>query len=140
MEQIFIEEGCWLATFRALISINGYDLPEPSTYKGNTSTLVNSGRNLQGLVIGAVIRDDIGKVEVTWNYLTVEQWANINKLFKKSAGGDFITSVTFFDQTIGDWTTRDMYVSDRSAGAWRRDPKTGELLGWTNCKLNLIEV
>lgn len=129
-----------MATFKSLVSVEGFDFPEPSTYNGNTSTLVNSGRNLQGVVIGSVIRDDIAKVDISWRYLTVKQWADINKCFKQSVGGKFINAVTFFDQTIGDWITRDMYVSNRSAGAWRRDPNTGELLGWVDCKLSLIEV
>lgn len=125
---------------RALVSIDGYDLPEPSAYSGNTATLVDSGRNVEGRMIGAVVRDDVAKVEISWNYLTVAQWANINKKFKISSGGKFINNVTFFDQSAGTWVQKQMYVSDRSAGMWRRDPNTGDILGWTDCKLSLIEV
>lgn len=126
--------------FKALVTVAGKALPEPSSYEGVTSTLVDSGRNLEGKVVGAVIRDDIGKVSLKWKYLTVEQWARINKMFKQSAGGKFINTVEFFDQTAGDWVTKKMYINDRKAGAWRRDPDTGELLGWTECSLSLIEV
>ena len=126
--------------FKALVSIAGKALPEPSSYEGVTSTLVDSGRNLEGKVVGSVIRDDIGKVTMKWKYLTVAQWARINKMFKQSAGGKFINRVEFFDQTAGDWVTKEMYINDRKAGAWRRDPDTGELLGWTECSLSLIEV
>lgn len=125
---------------RALVSVDGYDFPEPSTYSGNTATLVDSGRNVEGRMIGSVIRDDVAKVELTWNYLTVEEWANINKKFKRSSGGKFINLVNFFDQSAGGWVTKEMYVSDRSAGMWRRDPSTGDILGWKDCKLSLIEV
>lgn len=125
---------------RTLVSIGDFALPEPSTYSGNTSTLVDSARNVEGKMIGAVIRDDVAKVELTWKYLTVEQWANIQKCFKISAGGKFINLVTFFDQSAGGWVTREMYVSDRKAGMWRRDPKTGDVLGWTDCSLSLVEV
>jgi hypothetical protein len=124
----------------ALVTVGGYALPEPSTYSGNTATLVDSARNVEGKMIGSVIRDDVAKVDLTWRYLTVEQWAAINKLFKISAGGNFINEVTFFDQSSGGYITRKMYVSDRSAGLWRRHPTTGEIMGWTDCKLNLIEV
>lgn len=123
-----------------LVKVAGYTLPEPSTYNGNTATLVDSGRNVEGKMVGAVIRDDVAKVELTWRYLTVQQWAAINKLFKISAGGQFVNYVTFFDQAEGDYASRYMYVSDRSAGMWRRDPETGEIMGWTDCKLSLIEV
>ena len=125
--------------FRALVRVAGLDLPEPSTYSGNTSTIVDSGRNVQGELIASVVREDVAKVELTWNYLTAQQWAAINKKFSGKHGGSFINDVTFYDQTSGDWITRRMYVSDRSAGMWRRDPTTGEILGWTNCKLSLIE-
>lgn len=126
--------------FKALVSIGGKALPEPSSYEGVTSTLVDSGRNLEGKVIGSVIRDDIGKVTIKWKYLTVAQWAQINQMFKQSLGGKFINRVEFFDQTAGDWVIKEMYINDRKAGAWRRDPDTGELMGWTECSLALIEV
>ncbi len=125
--------------FKALVRVAGLDLPEPSTYSGNTSTLVDSGRNVQGELIASVVREDVAKVELTWNYLTAQQWAAINKKFSSKYGGSFVNDVTFYDQTSGDWITRRMYVSDRSAGMWRRDPTNGNILGWTDCKLSLIE-
>lgn len=126
--------------FKALVRVAGLDLPEPSTYSGNTSTLVDSGRNVQGELIASVIREDVAKVEMSWNYLTAQQWATINKKFAGKHGGSFFNDVTFYDQTSGDWVTRKMYVSDRNAGMWRRDPRNGNILGWTGCKLSLIEV
>lgn len=126
--------------FRALVSVGGYDFPEPSAYSGNTSTLVDSARNAEGRMIGAVVRDDVGKIEISWRYLTVEQWARIQKCFRMSSGGKFINLVTFFDQSVGGWVTKEMYVSDRKAGMWRRHPESGDVLGWTDCSLNLIEV
>ena len=125
---------------RTLVSIGDFALPEPSTYSGNTSTLVDSARNVEGKMIGSVIRDDVAKVELTWRYLTVKQWADIQKCFRLSSGGKFINLVTFFDQSVGGWVTKEMYVNDRKAGMWRRDPDTGDVLGWTDCSLNLIEV
>lgn len=126
--------------FRALVSVGGYDFPEPSSYSGNTSTLVDSARNVNGVMLGSVVRDDVSKIEISWKYLTVEQWARIQKCFRNSSGGRFINLVTFFDQSVGGWVTKQMYVNDRTAGMWRRDPETGDVLGWTDCSLNLIEV
>ena len=120
----------------ALVTIAGYELPEPSTYSANTATLVDSARNVQGVVIGSVIRNDVAKVELSWRYLTVEQWARILSLFNKS----FYNSVRFFNQSTGTYETRQMYVGDRSAGMWRRHPVTEEVMGWTECKLSLVEV
>jgi hypothetical protein len=125
---------------RALVTVGGYAFPEPSSYSGITSTFVDSARNAKGVVIGAVIREDVGKVELSWKYLTVQQWANILKCFSIARGGNFYNSVTFFCQDTGGWTTRQMYVSDRQANMFRRDPKTGEVLGYTDCTLSLVEV
>ena len=126
--------------FKALVSVGGYDFPEPSSYSGNTSTLVDSARNVEGRMVGSVIRDDISKVELSWKYLTVEQWARIQKCFSQSAGGKFINSVTFFDQTVGDWVTKEMYVNDRKASIFKRDPLSGDVAGWVDPSLSLIEV
>jgi len=120
----------------ALVTIAGYDLPEPSSYSATTSTLVDSARNVQGYVIGTVVRNDVAKVELSWRYLTVEQWSSVLSLFAKS----FYNSVTFFNQTTGAYETRQMYVGDRSAGLWRRNPETLAVMGWTDCKLSLVEV
>ena len=126
--------------FRALVTVGDFDFPEPSTYNANTSTLVDAGRNVQGKMVGSVIRDDVAKIEISWRYLTVEQWANIQKCFRQSAGGKFINLVTFFDQSVGGWVTKEMYISDRKASVFRRDPRNGELLGWVDPSLSLIEV
>ena len=119
-----------------LVSVAGIPLPEPSEYSANTSTIVDSGRNVQGYVIGSVVRHDVAKVELGWRYLTAQQWATVLSLFTNK----FYNDVTFFNQTTAQYTTRQMYVSDRTAGMWRRHPVTGEVLGWTDCKLSLVEV
>lgn len=128
-----------MPNFSPLVTVADTILPEPSTYEGNTGTIVDSARNTEGRMIGAVIRDDVAKVSMTWKYLTVEQWSAINRLFRTSSGGSFINSVTFFDQTEGDYVTRDMYVNDRKASQWIRDAN-GNVQGWQNCSLALIEV
>lgn len=116
--------------------VSGVALPEPSEYSGNTSTIVDSARNVSGYVIGSVVRQDVAKVELKWRYLTVAQWASVLSLFTHN----FYNSVTFFNQATGNYTTRQMYVSDRKADMWRRHPETGEVMGWTDCSLSLVEV
>ena len=120
----------------ALISIGGYNLPEPSTYNAVTATIVDSARNVKGKVVGAVVRSDVAKIELTWRYLTAEQWASILSLFTDS----FYNDVRFLNQATNTYETRTMYVSDRNASMWRRDPKTGAVMGYTGCSLSLVEV
>ena len=120
----------------ALVSIGGFDFPEPSAYNATTSTIVDSGRNVQGKVVGAVVRHDVAKIELSWKYLTAYQWSQILSLFTNS----FYNEVTFLNQATNSYTTRTMYVGDRSAGMWRRNPQTGEVMGYTGASLSLIEV
>lgn len=120
----------------ALVTVAGVELPEPSEYSASTSTLVDSARNVSGYVIGSVIRNDVAKVELKWRYLTAEQWASVLSLFTNN----FYNQVTFFNQATADYTTRQMYVGDRTAGMWRRHPKTGKVMGFTDCSLSLVEV
>ena len=120
----------------ALVSIGGFDFPEPSTYNATTSTIVDSARNIQGRVVGAVVRHDVAKIELSWKYLTAYQWATILSLFTSS----FYNEVTFLNQVTNRYDTRTMYVSDRTAGMWRRNPQTDDVMGYTNCTLSLVEV
>lgn len=120
----------------ALVSIGGYDFPEPSTYDAVTSTIVDSARNVSGYVVGSVVRHDVAKIELTWRYLTAEQWATILSLFTYS----FYNEVRFLNQATNAYDIRTMYVSDRNATMWRRDPHSGAILGYTGCSLSLVEV
>lgn len=121
---------------KALVTIDNHELPEPSTYKAVTATIVDSARNVMGYVIGSVIRDDVAKVELTWRYLTAKQWAEILSLFTTN----FYNDVEFLNQSTNEYVTRPMYVSDRKAGLWRRNPETGDVMGYTDCSLSLVEV
>lgn len=120
----------------ALVSIGSFNFPEPSTYSATTSTIVDSARNVSGYVVGSVLRNDVAKIELSWKYLTARQWATILSLFANS----FYNDVTFYNQVTASYTTRTMYVSDKTAGMWRRDPDSGEVMGWTGCALSLVEV
>lgn len=120
----------------ALVTIGGHELPEPSTYDAVTSTIVDSARNVNGKVVGAVVRNDVAKIELTWRYLTAEQWATILSLFTHS----FYNEVRFLNQATNNYEVRTMYVSDRSASMWRRHPETGAVMGYLNCSLSLVEV
>ena len=120
----------------ALVTVAGTELPTPSEYQANTSTLVDSGRNVEGKVIGSVVRHDVAKIEIKWRYLTAAQWASILSLFTNN----FYNSVRFLNQATNSYETRDFYVGDRKGGIFRLDPKTGEVLGYVDCGFSLVEV
>lgn len=120
----------------ALVSIGAFEFPEPSTYEGTTATIVDAARNTAGYTVGAVVRNDVAKIAISWKYLTADQWADILSLFTNS----FYNDVRFLNQTTNRYETRTMYVSDRSASMWRRHPETGAVMGYTACSLSLVEV
>lgn len=125
--------------FKALCIINGFSVPAPSTYIGTTATIVDSARNTKGYVIGSVIRDDVAKVEMSWRFISVKDWAAIMGLFSPKRGGSFYNNVEFFCMDTGQWETRQMYVSDRTAGIFKRN-ESGDIIGYTEASLSLVEV
>lgn len=124
---------------RPLVTVGTTALPSPSKYRATTSTVVDSARNVKGVMVGAVVRDDIGKVEMSWNFISAQAWADTLKLFSIKRGGKFINSVTFFCQDTNNWETRNMYVNDRTAEIFLRNPD-GSIKGYVNASLHLIEV
>lgn len=117
----------------ALVTAAGTALPTPSEYTGTTVDVVNSGRNAQGIIVSDVVRSNIAKIEMTWNYLTLAQWASICSLFS-----NWSNSVTFLNQLTGGYTTATMYVGDRKTGG--AVSSGGQIVGWKSCQLSLIEV
>lgn len=130
------------------IRANGsrFVLPDPSSYKGISADLVDSGRNTEGFVIADLVRPDVAKVEIIWNVLYPDQFSEICKLFQAKYGGSFFTKFEFFNQTINDWQTRVFYPNDRTASIYstaatlkpgRTDD--GRPAWYSKVPLNLIE-
>lgn len=111
-----------------------FALPDPTSYSTTTSTLVDSGTSVSGKILGSVVRNDVVQISLSWNYLCAENWAAINEQFKTK----HIHKIKFFNQTTNALETRDMYVSDRSAGMYKYSD--GEAIGWTGCGIQLMEV
>lgn len=131
-----------------LITIGSFVFPTPSSYTANTATIVDSARNVNGYVIGTVIREDVAKISMKWNYLTTEEWSSILQQFDSKYGGNFYRAVTFFNQTSNSVETRNMYVSDRNAESFllynADNAPSANLIGlpsaYLNPSLSLIEV
>lgn len=124
---------------RRMVSIGNYDVPEPSEYSATTATIVDSARNVEGYVVGAVIRENVAKVSMTWKFIKTQEWADLLAKFDSTRGGSFYNDVTFFCQDTNTWETRRMYVSDRVANVFLRD-KNGNIRGYTGATMALVEV
>ena len=124
---------------KALISIDDYAFPAPSEYHANTATRVNEARNLDGKKVGSVVRDDVAKVSLKWNFISAEDWATLLSKFSIAKGGSFTNNVKLFLQDINGWEIREMYVSDRNASIFLRNPD-GSIRGYTGATLSLVEV
>jgi hypothetical protein len=127
----------------------GFDVPTPSEYIGNTATVVDSARNTDGYMIGTVIRSGVAKIQLTWNYISVEDWAEMLQQFEPAYGGAFVRDVTFFNQTSGTLETRQMYVGDRTSNGMflLYDEETAPTInqiglpcGYLGAKFSLVEV
>ena len=142
---------------RALVSVYNeststwVDLPTPSDYDASASTLVDSARNSKGEVVGQVILEDVAKIELQWNFLTVAQYSQIAQLFDSHYGGNFFNFVSYFDVIKGDFdssntgtptlaTHRVFYPNDRKVQfAHITLDANGKPKGYTGVQLHLID-
>ena len=118
------------------IKINGNPYPTPRRgLNMMVATIVNSGRNADGEVVGQKVGRDQEKLDsLQWAYLTAAQWSALLQEFK-----NFYVTVTYPDMVTGTWTTRKMYPGDRTATPFHLDPLTGLPLDYLDCKVNLID-
>ena len=77
---------------KGVIRIAGVPIPNPNyqSLKQTIATMVNSGRNADAQVIAQKIGRDQSKIELSWDYLTSEEWGAILSIFDRS----FINEVT----------------------------------------------
>lgn len=117
-------------------------LPAPSTYKMTSSTLVDSARNSEGVVVGNVIRSGVRKVELSWNFLTQEQYTLIASFFDTN----FFFECYYYDTITGQMETKQMYVGDRVSdsaqivASYDSNGNITKINGYANVSLSLIEV
>lgn len=119
----------------AFLAINGVELPPCKRgVKILVTTIVNSGRDANGAVVGQRVGRDQYKIDtLEWSWLTAEQWAEILETMK-----DFFFDVTFTDPVTNREVTIKMYCGDRSAEPYWVD-NMGKPTHFTNCKVNLID-
>lgn len=118
------------------IAINGYELPPCK--RGVSilvTTLVDSGRDSNGAVVGQKVGRDQYKIDgLEWTKLSPAEWEKI-----LSAMGSFFFNVTFPDPVTNKRKTIKMYCGDRTGEPCNVDEKTGLPEYYQNCKVNLVD-
>ena len=119
----------------AFLKINDYELPPCD--RGVTimvTSVVNSGRNINGVVVGQKVGRDQFKIDgLQWSWLTAKQWEEILTLLT-----DFFVNVTFTNPVTNKIQTIVMYCGDRTAEPYWLD-SSGSPTHYRNCKVNLID-
>jgi hypothetical protein len=118
-----------------------FSIPQPKIGSGKhiIATNVDGARNELGNFIGQVVGEDKFKIEMSWDYLTVQQWRDFLTIFNRQVGGKFVNDFYVYDPRVGDWVLMTMYVGDRSARPLNLS-STDIPVGWTECQANLIQV
>ena len=127
-------------------------LPTPTDYNGQASTLVDSARNSEGVLVGKPIRSDVASVSMSWNFLSVDDYKDMAQLFEPLYHGAFINFACFWDIVKGDFngqhtttpttsTNKQMYCGDRKVSvAHIKLDSNGKPVGYEGVQLDLVEV
>lgn len=103
--------------------------------KQTIATMVDQARTADGIVRGTVIAK-ASKVELKWAVLTPEKWSQICSFFDRH----FYFDAYYYDMSTNAFTTKTMYVGDRSAQPFLMDSFTGKPKYYLNCQANIIGI
>lgn len=91
--------------------------PITSTYQTTSSTLVDAGRNTEGVFVGSVVGTPKRKIEVSWRVISIADYSKLAKFFNSH----FTFYAYYFDQDDNAWETREFYVGDRVSKALQQE-------------------
>jgi hypothetical protein len=119
----------------AFLSVNGYELPPCKRgVKIVVSTIVDSGRDANGAVVGQRVGRDQYKIDgLEWPWLPAETWERILSIIS-----NFFFYVTFNDPVTGKKTTIRMYCGDRQGEPYWVD-ENGNPTYYKDCKVNFVD-
>ena len=103
--------------------------------KQSIATMVDQARTADGIVRGSVIAKT-NKIELKWAVLSPEVWSQICQFFDKH----FYFNAYYWDMSANAFTTKTMYVGDRSAQPFLIDDVTGKPKYYLNCEANIIGI
>ena len=117
------------------LKIDGYEPPSPKRgIEPIITTVVNEGRNANGVLVGQRIGRDLYKLNnLEWPWLSAKQWSELLSHLNK-----FVFDVTFHDPVRNKFITIKMYCGDRTAEPYYFG-KDGNPTYYRNCRVNLID-
>lgn len=120
----------------SFLRVNGVDFPCPKAgFTYTISTVVDAGRNTNGVVVGQRIGRDLYKLDnMEWAALRPEVWQRMLRAVEP-----FYVKVTFEDYRTGQPITITMYPGDRSAKPLFVDKSTHKVTMYEECSFNLID-
>lgn len=111
-------------------------LPNPDNPSAENliSTLVNSGRNANGIVTAQKIGRDQEKTTMTWSFLNKEEWEELLRFWDKN----FFFKFTYYSRVKGQRITRTCYVGDRKDKPFNIDTD-GTPVAYRDCSANIVD-
>jgi hypothetical protein len=113
-----------------LVSINGVELPTPSTYQVGIQDLNKAQRNARGTMIIERIATK-RKIELSWKHLKNDQLQQLLNLVKNT-----FFEVKYLDPQTGIENTGTFYSGDRKIGAMDYFDNN---IRWKDIKFNIVE-
>lgn len=111
-------------------------LPNPDNPSAENliSTLVNSGRNANGIVTAQKIGRDQEKTSLTWSFLNKEEWEELLRFWDEN----FFFKFTYYSRIKGQRITRTFYIGDRKDKPFDIS-ESGEPIAYRDCSANVVD-
>ena len=111
-------------------------LPNPDNPSAENliSTLVNSGRNANGIVTAQKIGRDQEKTTLSWNFLNKEEWEELIRFWDEN----FFFKFTYYSRVKGQRITRIFYIGDRKDKPFDIT-ESGEPTAYRDCSANVVD-
>lgn len=119
-----------------VLVVNGITLPVPSSMKPSDYDITDSDRNAKGFMIMEMIREDVRKLECSWNVLRPDEYMIIREAIR----GKYNLDVQYFVPDMNQQGTIKAYVGDRTTPIYcyeNADPNKPVYKGFT---MNFVEM
>lgn len=118
------------------LEVNGVALPVPSTMTQSDYDLTDSERNAKGIMVMQMIREDIHKLECTWNILRPAEYMKIRNAIKQK----YNLNTKYFIADLNTQGTIKTYAGDRTTPILMYENGDPNKPVYKGFKLNFIEM